>query len=141
MQDFSGVEFEWLAVDSDGSVGLMFTGGAGFVPRVAAQNESRLLEVVERLFALPARAGASLVLQDGAYRDDWIQMAKRGLFAFDWSRESGLYVLVAKPDRKWPEGSFFDVFPFARSAVCRLRVSFESLTPIDQVCLDNAELI
>ena len=83
---FSGLEFDWFAVDSGGEVALFATAGAGFIPASVLANGERhqdLSDGVEN----PA-VGTPEV---------WDAYANRGLYVFDWDMNTGPYRRVRFP--------------------------------------------
>jgi hypothetical protein len=98
-----GIDAAWLAVDSLGCVGIFFTGGQGPIPAAALAVLQSGLDPEAVLLMLGERGGCEVLVK---YRrpDDFVLMANRGLYAFDWSdvhrtiaREIGVYELVAIP--------------------------------------------
>lgn len=70
--DFVGIEFDWLASDQHGHIGLIS-------------------------LRLPIRCDAILQRVAGGYVGNWEDVAKRGVFGFDWRRETNSYRLIAAP--------------------------------------------
>ena len=54
--------------------------------------------------------------------DFWINMARRGLFGYDWDRENGAYRLIAVPENP---ASFEDLPQAVRCFIERIRVTRE----------------
>jgi hypothetical protein len=97
---FEGGEFDWFAVDADGHVGHFSTAGYGPVPlpvleRLDAARLDELWSLGERLLDLPEVGQATGHLPGRI--DDWLQLARRGLFGFDWKHWSGPYLRAATP--------------------------------------------
>ena len=97
---FEGVEFDWFAVDAVGHVGHFSTAGYGPVPlpvldRLDAARTDELWSLCERLLELPVIGGATGELPGQI--DDWVELARRGLFGFDWQHWSGPYRRAATP--------------------------------------------
>jgi hypothetical protein len=88
-------EFDWLATDIDGSVGFFSTGGAGPIPDLREQDSPPDLSGV--LLRLPLSCDAEYVSELPGEHSEWIELARRSLSAFDWSRRLHRYVLVARP--------------------------------------------
>lgn len=91
---FLGTEFDWLATDLDGHVAMFSTGGRGPIPGLLASSGTYLDCVLERILALHIRGDAPTVL---SYPRDWFEVARRGLFAYDWKWNSNLYEIEARP--------------------------------------------
>ena len=92
-----GGEFDWFAVDADGHVGHFATAGFGPVPAVVLTRLAELRELDERVLRLPAIGAATGHLS--GIIDDWLEMARRGLFAYDWKHWNGPYRRAATPSR------------------------------------------
>jgi hypothetical protein len=97
---FEGGEFDWFAVDAAGHVGHFSTAGYGPVPRpvldrLDAAQADPLWSLGERLLELPVIGTATGHLPGRI--DDWLELARRGLFGFDWKHWSGPYLRAATP--------------------------------------------
>lgn len=91
---FLRAEFDWLAQDRDGVLGFFSTAGAGPIPEALESDGAAL--ALEDILALPKRGEAVRVGGEGNV-NEWIEIAERGIFAFDWSRETRRYELIAQP--------------------------------------------
>ncbi len=101
-QELNGIDATWLAIDLAGNVAVFTTAGAGPVPASAIVNVADSDSAIELL----EEASDFTLLEKYARPDDFINYAKRGLFAYDWSdvhkplaQSTGCYRLVAKPTR------------------------------------------
>ena len=98
---FEGVEFDWFAVDAVGHIGHFSTAGWGPVPlrvldRLDAAHTDALWSLGKRLLELPV-VGQATGHRPGRM-DDWLELARRGLFCFDWQQNfSGPYQRIATP--------------------------------------------
>ena len=97
---FEGGEFDWFAVDADGHIGHFSTAGYGPVPlpvleRLDADQTDEVWSLGERLLDLPVIGEATGHLPGRI--DDWLELARRGLFGFDWQHWSGPYRRAATP--------------------------------------------
>ncbi len=80
-----GVDCVWLAADRDGYLGVFVTGGSGPIPVQALNSEHGPVEdIEERIFDLPRVSDAKLLVAVKR-PDDFIALAERGLFVYDWS--------------------------------------------------------
>jgi hypothetical protein len=80
---FSGGDWEWLAVDAEGHVGVFTV--AGGVPMPEAFRDLDLLERVSGFISsLPVRSEAELIVELPR-PDDYVAFAERGLYAYDWT--------------------------------------------------------
>jgi hypothetical protein len=92
---YEGREFDWFAVDGDGYVGHFATAGYGPVPTAVLDRFNELRELDGRVSGLPV-VGAAVGHLPGRI-DDWLAMAQRGLFSYDWQHWSGPYRRAATP--------------------------------------------
>lgn len=99
-----GVDCVWVACDRDGFLGAFVTGGSGPIPlHVLASDALAVEEIETRLGLLPPVSAARLLVQLKR-PDDFVGMAERGLFVYDWtdvqrtrSESIHAYELVAVP--------------------------------------------
>ncbi|WP_175958541.1 hypothetical protein [Burkholderia sp. BCC0405] len=99
-----GVDCVWLASDCEGNIGAFITAGCGPIPEVTFDFERINIDDIEgRLCELPIVSRAQLLVSVKR-PDDFVDLAERGLFVFDWtdierSEQSALraYELVAIP--------------------------------------------
>ena len=97
-----GVDSVWLAIDAVGHVALFHTGGEGPIHADADAFDDAAGDALRQM----ASSSAFELLAAYPQPDDFVEMARRGLFAYDWSdarrvdqdRIEG-YELVACPDR------------------------------------------
>lgn len=92
-----GMDFSWLAADSDGHVAWLVTFGSAVVPSWVDRNAGAFDEVESALSALPVRGGVNASKVSG-YVYEWLDIARRGVFGFDWSVHEGPYRLIARPE-------------------------------------------
>jgi hypothetical protein len=93
-----------LAADRDGRVGAFVTAGEAPIP-AAVLDAARVsvLEIEERVMTLDPATSARLLVSLPR-PDDFVEFARRGLFAYDWTdvhRTSGsirAYELIAAPE-------------------------------------------
>ncbi len=103
MPNLEMIDLVWLAIDAQGTLAAMITGGAGPIPPQALINgEDDLFGIETELQQLPLRGRATLhveVPNPASFQ----ALGERGLFVYDWQdvhRTSGLvgaYELVASP--------------------------------------------
>jgi hypothetical protein len=90
-------EFDWLAIDECRHVGFFSTAGMGPLPEdVVARGD--LYETLEtEILAMSECCDASVLAASGYDWSDWLAVARRGFFAFDWRWETKRYELIARP--------------------------------------------
>lgn len=84
--DFCGIEFDWFAVDAAGAIGLFSTGGWGEIPVGVARHAQYHQQLV-----------AQLVVPDWGAMEIWNDLARNGLYVFDWQPYEGPYLQLAQP--------------------------------------------
>src|SRR3954469_17979389 len=82
---FMRSEFDWLAHDDRNHVGVLSSAGRGPVPDAvvaAAVKSPRLEEVFNQLPVI-----CDAVWAPGTHQNsqEWFEMARRGLYSFDWN--------------------------------------------------------
>jgi hypothetical protein len=99
-----GEDWVWIAADSQGQVGAFVTGGLGPIP-IELIQVSEIEDVEARLAELPRITTAKLLVRLPR-PNDFIEVAERGFFAYDWSdvhraksAEIGSYELIAAPSQ------------------------------------------
>lgn len=93
---FLGLERDWLAVNSRGEVGFFSTAGFGPIPKILI-DEPSVEETYERIENLPLASGSILVHFSEDDCQDWVTVAERGVFAFDWDPSEKVFRLIARP--------------------------------------------
>jgi len=80
-----GIDCVWLASDRDGHLGAFITAGVGPIPAAALGFTHLVVEDVEgRLCQLP-RVSQAQLLVSVKRPDDFIDLAERGVFVYDWT--------------------------------------------------------
>ena len=90
-------EFDWLAVDGTGHLGHFATAGFGPVPAAVIARFEEMRDLDQRILRLPVTGNATGHLPGKI--EDWLEMARRGLFAYDWKHWKGPYQRAATPNR------------------------------------------
>ena len=110
-----GTEFDWMAVDGDGRLGLFSTAGLGPVPEAALEHQSEhaaIVNLVAKLGGLPAWA-------------DLLSFCGNvPVFVYDWEHWSGPYRRAQIP-AKGGSLKLSDLPEDLRTFVVRLDLSFE----------------
>jgi hypothetical protein len=97
------VDCVWLASDRVGQMAAFITAGEGPIPRVLLDHDEFDIEAIEPLIIDLPRVGGVQLLVSVPRPDDFIAMAERGIFVYDWTdihRASDFlraYELVAIP--------------------------------------------
>jgi hypothetical protein len=97
-EDLLGWDFEWLASDAEGHVGLFTTAGGGYMPERAWHHIEALDAALEAIYRLPISTTARFAPEvRSGFLNTWREAAERGLFAFDSDVDGAPYSLVASP--------------------------------------------
>jgi hypothetical protein len=97
-----GTDFDWFALDRNGSLGVFATAREGPVPLPMWEDFERFQRLRTWVTGLPGLAPAVQVFPGGANYQDWCEYALKGLYAFDFqsdldgSKPEG-YDLIAQP--------------------------------------------
>jgi hypothetical protein len=79
-----GIDCVWIASDRDGHVGAFVTGGVGPIPAKALNEDGLLIEELEEEICRLPRVSGSHLLFSVKRPDDFIAIAERGIFVYDW---------------------------------------------------------
>jgi hypothetical protein len=100
----NGIDCMWLASDRNGHLGAFVTGGFGPIPIQALNCEDALVEDIEDLVCNLPNVSTARLLVSIKQPDDFLELAKRGVFVYDWSdvhrtarKSIHAYELVAAP--------------------------------------------
>ena len=95
-----GSEWDFLALDRDGCIAFLSSGGFGPIPQVVLNDGMSVEEVVAELRTLLPVIGESLDRRgqncSGDW-SDWFEMSRRGLYAYDSDGHGGPYKQVSAP--------------------------------------------
>lgn len=97
-EELSGTEWDFLAVDQDGSLAILSTAGYGPIPSVVL-NAASVVNAATGMLPELRMIGQSIdsrVDRAGDY-SDWYELSRRGLYAYDWRVHRGPYERVSTP--------------------------------------------
>ncbi len=98
-EEISGLEYDWLGMDSDGHVALFSTAGGGYPPNGFLQDTEVHYAAISVLLSLPETTKAVFSPELPPHCvNAWRLAAQRGLFAFDSDLDGGPYRRVAAPE-------------------------------------------
>jgi hypothetical protein len=137
-QAIDWADFEWYALDRDGSIGMLTSAGPGPVPRYIFRDLDAYISALEFFGRLLRRGGAEILIEMPRV-DDWRLAAERGIYGFDYldgpgSKPAGYY-MVARPEeslhveavpgwlREWLEPATLNQAVFAQSMGAALDLS------------------
>lgn len=100
-----GIDCVWIAEDLQGMLAAFITAGMGPIPKFVIEDGDDLIHELENnLMRFPMVSAVHLHI-DVPRPDDFISLAERGFFVYDWrdahccsSLESICYVRVASPE-------------------------------------------
>ena len=90
-------EFDWVAVDLASTIGYFATAGEGPVPSGVAAHCELYDGVLETVLTLPVLGSADMSATPDRDVGEWLEVARRGFFAYDWRMSRSCYELVARP--------------------------------------------
>jgi hypothetical protein len=79
------IDCVWLAIDFNGNVGAFLTGGIGPIPYSVLKDERIVIEDVEDYVYSLAKTSDVRLLVSMPRPDDFISLAERGIYVYDWS--------------------------------------------------------
>ena len=94
---YLGVEFDWLATDQSGQFGYFSTAGFGPVPSRLCRDDNAKYELYEVVVGLDEVGKPKTYTGRKGSIHDWVEIAKRGFYAFDWISSRKTYEIVASP--------------------------------------------
>jgi len=133
-----GIDCVWLASDQDGHIGAFMTGGIGPIPKRGLCSDIMPLEDIEGLICDMPIVSEVRLLISVKRPDDIIDLAKRGVFVYDWTdlhrtaREAiDAYEKIAIPTRPIKSGMLStQLNPIARV------LRFSNVKFVDKITLD-----
>ncbi|WP_313420208.1 hypothetical protein [Stenotrophomonas sp.] len=91
-----GIDCTWLGMDQRGTVAAFVTSGEGEIPTALLMQANIDLRNIETLLMDLPVTGDVKLRASVARPDDFLDMACRGLYVYDWNGSK--YVLVAEPE-------------------------------------------
>lgn len=133
-----GVDCVWLALDGAGHVGAFVTGGIGPVPLLALNDEFLPVEEIEEaIFSLPKVSDVRLLVSMKR-PDDFVAMAERGLFVYDWRDVHRIakactdcYELIAAPHNPIKVSDISQLLGRNLGRIVFLGIEFSDELPLD----------
>lgn len=122
--DFLGSEFDWISQDKNGKMGYFSTAGEGWIPESTLHSNQIYWDVLDLVISLPIVGDPECTFSGNHSIDDWINVAARGFFAFDWNRGTKQYELVARPTGIVAAEGIRKIKKFVNPAI--LQCSFET---------------
>ncbi len=126
-----GDEFDWVAVDVHGFTAYLSTAGYGPLPLSVLRNTALFEGLLERAMALNETCDAIPNKRVTGNIDDWVRLARRGLFAYDWSHELECYQIIAIPRVPRPLEAFGDAEFVNLARVTALPLGFRETDRIE----------
>lgn len=137
IDELQGIEYDWLACDRDGHVALFSTAGWGCAPVGFVDDTGAHDRGVDALLQRSASTSAreSPVLPRHLV-NTWHLVAERGVFAFDFDVDRGIYRRVAVPDTATLLGDVPEVTSKAARTCTLSAVAFDEVELItcEQIC-------
>jgi hypothetical protein len=133
-----GLEYDWIAIDTDGYVALFSTAGAGHAPDEFLRDTEAHDAAIEVLLGLEPTTTVRFAPLIGPNRKNtWQSVAERGVFAFDSDPAGGPYRLVSAPVSPAHASTFPTVVRDAASAIV-LEVRFREIGVVPELALKKS---
>jgi hypothetical protein len=92
-----GCDCVWIAADRNGNLGAFVTAGVGPIPALTLNNDALPVEEIEMMLDELPQVSDFHLLASMKRPDDFISLAERGFFVYDWSdvhRSTKKYIRV-----------------------------------------------
>jgi hypothetical protein len=96
--EFIGSEYDFVVSDRSGFLGYFSSAGFGPIPQAVAASGAEMYKVCDAVDGLE-KTSEVVELSGEPNIGDWVEVAQRGLYAYDWIHERHRYELVARPRR------------------------------------------
>lgn len=80
-----GMDFGWLAADSEGQVAFLITAGRAPIPSHLLNLDDIILEDLELLVCNLPRVSEAQLTIPMEHAESYIEIAQRGFFVYDWT--------------------------------------------------------
>jgi len=97
-EDIEGYEYDWIACDEDGFVGMFSTAGGGYAPVAYLAETDLHQEAVDEVLRRDKVTSADMSpsVAEGL-QNPWKELAERGVFSYDADYTGEPYRLVGVP--------------------------------------------
>ena len=98
-------DFMWFAIDSNGHIAALTSAGFAAIPILVFRSKTQYFSCFNYFLSLPKSSEITVIESNYVYLADWLEMAGRGLFTYDWDTGSSWYEakkpysLLASPKR------------------------------------------
>jgi hypothetical protein len=126
-EDVWGIEFDWWATDQDGHIAIFCSAGYGPIPLAALEDPRATADAdVAALLidGLPSRGRWRAEGRGPGECREWVQLAERGLYVFDWAPYHGPYDRVVVPEVALTRSGLPDVIASARALLMLPSICF-----------------
>ena len=137
---FNRVEYDWLATDLDGFVANISTAGFGPIPQAVEDAAIDFAQVDDRLSRLPEVCNVDPDVGGPYQTKELLDIARRGIFVYDWAHTPGVYQVVGRPMVPLPANEFGDLVVQAWAANITLPIRFSEV-PVFACCTTGKPLI
>ncbi len=84
-------DFMWFAIDSNGHIAALTCAGFAAIPLLVFRAKAQYFSCFNYFLSLPRSSDIIVHKSIYATLTDWLEMAGRGLFAYDWDAGLGWY--------------------------------------------------
>ncbi|TRC72293.1 hypothetical protein FJV83_00920 [Mesorhizobium sp. WSM4307] len=132
-----GIDCVWIASDAVGDLGAFTTAGAGPIPlRVLDNDWLPITDIEEAICKLPLISTGKMLIPIKR-PDDFVAMAARGFFVYDWqdisrtnARKMGKYEKIASPSKPLNREFLHDELRLIASSIVMLNLKFSEVRAI-----------
>ena len=122
---FTGLEFDWLAVDDVDRLALFSSAGYGPIPAVVCRPDY-MDDLYGNLAKLVQQGEARLEINEDNDVSEWLAWSRNGLYVYDWCFSSKVYRCVSSPLSPLARNNL----PSTSPAPVGLNMEFEARGPI-----------
>ena len=84
-------DFMWFAVDLNSHIAALTSAGFAAIPMVVFRSKTQYFSCLNYFESLPKKSEFTIHKSVYNLLTDWLEVASKGLFAYDWDNNSGCY--------------------------------------------------
>lgn len=133
-----GIDCVWMAVDKHGNLAAFVTGGEGPIPIDVLTNGFLPIEDIESAICELDVTSEARLLVSLRRPDDYVDMARRGFYVFDWRdvnrisvNRTGVYEKIAIPSKPIKLDTLSSRMRASIESMQRMDVDFDGVLDVD----------